>query len=101
MSLMDDILQLKTIKDNLASLKLNEINESDALTGLKVLGFEGAGQVSAFLDAARKVASDPSETVMQFLTNGDLAKLFNKSPSAKSGSVVVQCTHCGELNFIS
>lgn len=101
MSLVDDILQLKNIKENLSSLRLNEISNDDALTGLKVLGFEGAGQVSAFLDAARMVASDPAETVMQFLTNGDLAKLFNKSPSATSGSTIVQCTHCGELNFIS
>lgn len=100
MSLLNDVLQIKQIFDRLSSMPLNGISDDEALAGLKLLGFEKVDQVTQFLNAAREHASDPGETVMQFLTNGDLAKIFT-ARQAKSESVVVQCIHCGELNFIS
>lgn len=98
-SALSTLAKFADLKKELGSLQLAEITPDDAVAGLSLLGFSDRGTIENFLTAAKRVSTGDSETVMDFITNGGLARLF-ASKNAKS-SLIVQCTHCGELNFIS
>lgn len=98
------IQSLGNLKDALSELKLAEVSPEDALEAMKFFGFDNAGQISGFLDMARKVASSPDETVFQFFTEGGLPRLLNAKWTGNTTppeSTILQCAHCNEINFLT
>lgn len=100
MRILSEIAQLADIKKSLAGVKLSEISVEEAAKALSVLGFTNTEQVESFVRFAQAASLDPSETIMDFITNGGIARIFTNRQSQDSGPVIVQCVHCGELNFL-
>lgn len=98
-SALSALTKFADLKRELGSIKVADVTPDDAVAGLSLLGFSDRSTIENFLTAAKRVASGSEETVMDFVMNGGLARLF-ASKQAKS-SLIVQCTHCHELNFIS
>lgn len=98
---MKTLALLTTLGDlskELGGVALRDITPEKALAGLKFIGFQDEEVVAKFLEAAKKVSSNDEETIMEFITGGGLSKLFSRQNS--NSQLIVECTHCGELNFI-
>lgn len=101
MSLVDDVLAFGRIKQGLAAFSLNTVSEEDAVKVLTHLGFKTIPDVKQFLDLAREVSVSDEETIMEFISGGGLARMFNTRKTGKRpATLVVECNHCGELTCI-
>lgn len=99
MSALTAITKFGELRSALGQLNLASITPDEAMAGLQLVGFSDRETVENFLGAAKQVRLHDDESVLDFITNGGLSRLFKKRKAASP--LIVQCIHCRELNFLN
>jgi len=94
-----DFLTLMSLKGKAEKLSLS-MTSDDALALLEPLGFNDRTVVDGVLSAARTVATDPMQTVSQFVQDGGLVRLLAGQKS-KPEDAAIECPHCNQVIFMT
>lgn len=94
-----DFFTLMSLKGKAEKLSIS-MTPDDALALLEPLGFSDRGVVESVLSAARMVATDPMQTVSQFVSDGGLARLLAGQKS-KPEDAAIECPHCNQVIFMT